>query len=139
MQSYIRASQVFAATRQAALEASLHAIRSSLIPEFNAEVEDITREHAQIAKGNKALADNKKKARILALNHAKQQILNAEATKFNAEMEAAITKLEGAKFQCTEIPRGKDKEVTRTKVKFSDGSIAQWPKIFVPYREFAQI
>lgn len=137
--SQIRSSQVFAAARQAALEGALAQIRSELIPAFNAEAEDIRREHAQIAKSNKALADNKMKARMLALVHGRQQVLAKFEKDFMAEMEMHAGKLDGVKFQCTEVPRGKTKEVTVPKVKFGDGSIAKWPKLFVPFREFERV
>ena len=135
--SQIRSSQVFAANRQVIIEDILARMRGELVPEFNAAVEDIQREHAEMSKSNQALADNKKKARILTLVHARQGVLSemqAEFTK-RLEMEAAV--LAGVKFDCTEIPRGKTKEETYPKVKFDDGSTAKWPtKLHIPFGEF---
>lgn len=137
--SQIRASQVFAAQRQVILEDILSRMRGELIPEFNAEIEDIQRQHAEIAKSNVARADNMKKARILKLVHTKQQILAELSAEFIKRVESEAAVLNGVVFQCTEVPRGKTKEETYPKVKFDDGSVAKWPtKLHVPNREFAQ-
>lgn len=137
----LRTSQVFAASRNATQDESIANIRATLVPAFNAECFDIDKSHAETLEmyKNQALADNKRKARIMMLMHSRQEVLKTARAEFESKINELVEKLGGVEFTAREIPKGKDKEVDVRKVKFPDGSVARLPSFYIPYDDFQKV
>lgn len=137
----LRTSQVFAASRNAVQEESIAAIRADLVPAFNAEVIDIEKMHTETLNRfkNQALADNKRKARMLMLVHSRKAVLDVARLNFEASIDKLVEQLGGEKIIVKEIPKGEIAEREVRKVKFPDGSMARLPSFFIPYADFQQV
>lgn len=147
----VKASQSFAARRQAIILTLRNEIFSDLLPKFNAEAEDIRRKYEEaIAVASDAPTDNAKnsltelaeatkKARILDLNKRKNEFIESMRLTLRMEQKSTIDDYKGELFEEKEETK-EGKERTVEKVKFPDGSIAKVAKnIFIDYSAFVRI
>ena len=145
----IKISQVFAAKRTEVVTELQNLISETLVPEFNAELEDIRRQYSETynyaleqpdSARNKllALADNKRKARKLDLDLRRQQFIDSLHTRLVGESLADAEAYGGVISEEMEERNGKKRTVK--KVAFPDGSRAKMPSgIFVDYSLFQRL
>lgn len=137
----VRLSQAFAAFRNEQCAIAQNSIQTVLVPEFNAEAEDIRRTYETESKDpaiGEALAMHRKRARILDLNVRKQQFIQ----ELDNEMQEALTKrvmdYKGTIAAKTITEGDKQKEVLEA--VFPDESFARVPKkLWVDYRQFQRV
>ena len=125
----MRKSQAFAAFRQSLCTELTAAYLNNLVPQFNAECEDIRREHAStVEEANEAksenaknklieLAEANKRARIMDLNVRKNEFVQSLRTRLKLEQDQRIEEYGGI-VGTKEGEKGKF-------VAFSDGSEAK--------------
>jgi very-short-patch-repair endonuclease len=134
----MRLSQAFAAFRTEVVESLLLNLREELLPQFNAEVADIRQEHEKMSKESAALADHRKRSRIMDLKVRQQQFIDGLDADLKAAMEKRIKDYAGT-IESKQIADGKgSKEVLEA--KFPDGSTARVPKkLWVDYTQFHRV
>ena len=145
----IKISQVFAAKRAEVVTELQNLISETLVPEFNAELEDIRRGYAEsydfavtqpdIARNKLlVLADNRRKARKFDLQLRRQQFIDSLHTRLVGESLAVAEEHNGVISEEVEERNGKMRAVK--KVAFPDGSRAKIPSgIFVDYSLFQRL
>jgi hypothetical protein len=137
----IRASQAFAAYRQAVISELNEELVTSFLPQFNAEVFDIqkqftdtenyiTENHASDDANNKIkeLAEKKKHARTMDLMFRKNKFLESLTLKMKMEMLNRVNEYGGEQFEEMEEHAGRTKPRKVLKAKFPDGSVAKIPQ-----------
>lgn len=147
----VKASQAFAALRQAVILELTNAVYDGLLPNFNAEIEDIRRKYEEAvavaaeaptdAARNKLieLADAQKKSRILDLSKRKNEFVMSLRTRLGVEQAKVIEEYKGERFSEEEKRDGK-KPRTVEKVKFPDGSVAKIAgNLFIDYSGFQRV
>jgi len=145
----IKISQVFTAKRTEVVTELQNLISETLVPEFNAELEDIRRGYAEsydfavtqpdVAR-NKVLelSDCRRKARKLDLDLRRQQFIDSLHTRLVGESLAEAETYGGVISEEMEERNGKQRKVK--KVAFPDGSRAKIPSgIYVDYSLFQRL
>lgn len=151
----VKASQAFAALRQAVILELQNQVHDNLLPSFNAEVEDIRRTYAKametaeeaptdVAREKlKTLAEANKKARVLDLVKRKNDFIQSLQMQLRAEQMKVIEEYKGEPFVESEKRKeknGEEKERTVEKVKFLDGSVAKVAQnLFIDYTGFQRV
>jgi hypothetical protein len=132
----IRKSQAFAALRTQIITELQHQVEKELIPHFNAEVEDIRKEHQRLtSEGNPALADHTKRARIQDLKVRQQDFLGSLNEDLRDRLGKRVTEY-GGKVVEKEVGEGKESRKVLEAV-FDDGSTARMPKaLWIDYNVF---
>ena len=134
-----RMSQAFAAERTSLCAALTHELVTAYVPAFNAEAEDVRREHAKMSKNVKfgeALADHKKRARIQDMAVRREMFIKTLQTKLSEGLLKRVKDYQG------EIKDEMD-EKTQKPVKvayFPDGTKAKFPKaLWVDFSMFQRV
>lgn len=132
----MKMSQAFASERQAVIAECLHKVVQENVPSFNAECEDIRRQHEEQSKDLKigeALADYRKRARVNHLVMKRANFIKSLETVLHKRQEERIKEYEGV----IETEMDGDKEVIVA--KFPDGSKAKVAKqLWIDYKNLYQ-
>jgi len=133
-----RMSHAFAAHQQTVLMELGKMFQEELVPQYNSEVEDIRRQHAEDShnlKVGEALADHRKRARIEDLKVRRTNFINSLQTRLKLELEKRIEEYGG------KVVDGENKEGKPIKlVEFPDGSKAKMARnMWIEYRMFDRV
>ena len=148
--SDLKASQVFAAYRQAVIERLQQSI-AEFVPEYNAECNDIRVKYEQAESfavdcptdAAKAaitrLADAERKSRTMQLAWKKKQFLDSLKMDLHAEIKVMLDDLRADQHEETELNSvGKERKVI--KAKFPDGSMAKVPQgLVIDFSQFQRV
>lgn len=136
----MKASQVFAAHRQAVI-AELHAIvGTDLLPQFTAEVEDINLEYERNAPAGDALARHTRHARTMDLVYRRQQFIDKLNKAMQEQLAEMAGKLGGKIETVKEAPRSGGAVRDVVKALFSDGSKASVPQtLWIDFKQFPRV
>ena len=150
----VRASQAFAAHRQAVLAELQLEIQKTLVPSFNARIRHIEKEYKDMlvkveeakAQGENwgplllTQAEADKKAEILDVNKKKNEYIRNMNEGLKLEMMEKVKEYGGEVIEEEEIPQGKTTLMKVLKAQFPDGSKAKFPKgIFIDYTLFERV
>lgn|SRR3990167_6418795 len=141
----VKKSRAFAAFRAEVIENLMSEIREELIPNFNAEILQISAEHEELkATKGEAWADHRKHSRIMDLKVRQKEFIDGQ----NAELKALLSKrVADYGGEIVEVTREAEDEMNGEKVlvekrfleaRFpSDGSTAKFPKsLYIDYSAF---
>jgi hypothetical protein len=136
----IRLASAFATHRGDVIAELQLDVTEKLVPEFNAEINDIGVEYDKLkeTKGE-TFANNRKHARVMDLKVRQQQFINSLDKELSERMETRIKSYGGTVTPVKAInPKGEEKEVME--VKFPDGSVARVPqRLWINYQQFQRV
>lgn len=135
----IRRSQAFAAMRQVIIDGLLSKV-GEYVHVFNAEVEDIRKQHGAEAKDPKfgeAVADHRRQARIKDIVTKRRVFLDSLNAELQEKIEEKIGEYAGEIEE--QVVEGTDKVIAMI-AKFPDGTSAKMPKaLWVDYKQFQRV
>lgn len=125
--SQIKYSHAFAQFSKSLILELQDDLNSNLLPQFNAEAEDIRREWEENKPRSEALADHKKRARVLDLVIRRKRFIEELNTRLAMELKGRLEEYQA-------------ESVGEHRVRFPDGSEASVPRgFFVDYRVFQRV
>ena len=133
----IRKSQAFAAHRHAITMSLMAQLTNEIAPAFNAESEDIRRQHEEQRldpKQGEALADHFKRARIQDMVIRRNEFISSLQTSWKEQLNERIKEYEG------EIKEVEENGKKVMRVYFPDKSSAKVPPVlWIDYKVFQRV
>jgi len=133
-----RMSQAFAAHQQAVLMELVQKLQVENVPAFNAEAEDIRRQHEEDSHNLKVgenLADHKKRARIRDLTVRRTTFINSLQTELHEKLAKRVEEYKGKVMDAVDK---KDKPIKV--VEFPDGTKAKLARnLWVDYGMYDRV
>jgi len=127
----IKMNAAYNAFRAALVTELQDALLNKFLPNFRAEMEDISREHQEIVASNEALANNKRHARELDLKMRRDQFIKQLQLELRSKCLCRVEEYQG---EIEEIETNGKKQ---TRVTFPDKSQANVPNgLWIDYKLF---